>query len=113
MSTPFDVQEDPTSNNRKRQIANEKLSDDEFVRSALKSRAGRNYFWRFLERCHLFEVSYVQGSFDATSFREGERNIGQRMLADVMRIAPESWIEMMKEHQRKPAVPVEELEDAS
>ncbi len=113
MSTPFDVQEDARSNNRKRQLANAALADDEFIRACLRGRAGRNYFWSFLERCHLFEVSYVQGSFDATSFREGERNIGQRLMADILRVAPESWIEMMKEHQPKKAVQVEELEDAS
>jgi len=111
VSTPFDVEEDPKSNNRKRQLANEALARDEFVRESLKTRAGRNYWWSFLERCHLFEVSYVQGSFDATAFREGERNIGQRMLADIMRVAPESWIEMMKEHRRQPTAP-EGNEDA-
>lgn len=109
MSTPFDVQEDPNTAHRRRQITNNQLADDEFLRSSLKTRAGRSYWWRFLERCHMFETSYIQGSFDGTAFREGERNIGQRLVLDITRVAPEAYLEMMKEHQKK--TPIEESSD--
>ena len=111
MTNPFEVRDEPAETNRKRTVANERLADDEFLRSALRSRAGRKYFWRLLERCHIFETSYVQGSFDGTAFREGERNFGQRLLADIMRVAPESYLEMTNE-QKAPAPVEKENEDA-
>ena len=115
MANPFDTQEPKANLRRRQQLAGERLAADEFIRNTLKTRAGRKFFWRFLELTHIFEVSWIPGSFDSTAFREGERNVGQRMLADIVRIAPESWIEMMKEHQQKsvPAAPEpEEGDDA-
>lgn len=111
MSDVFDTQEEPRARSSRQQVINEQLVEDEFIRNALKNRTGRKFFWRWLERLHIFEVSYVQGSFDSTAFREGERSIGNRLLADIVRVAPESYIEMMKEHQ--PKRKKEEAEDAA
>lgn len=102
MSTPFDVKEEPEANTRRRQIANEQLEFDQYLINALKSRTGRKFFWRLLERSNIFGVSWVQASFDATAFREGQRSIGNNLLSDILRVAPEAWIEMMKEHQPRP-----------
>lgn len=112
MANPFEVRDDPADTKRKQHLANDQLAADEFIRNVLKTRSGRKFFWRFLELTHIFEISWVPGSFDSTAFREGERNVGQRMLADIVRVAPEAWLEMMKEHHQKtaPAAPDEKEE---
>jgi len=101
MSDAYDANDEVQVNNRKRRNARERSADEVWLIDALKSRAGRDFFWRLLERCHVFEISYVQGSFDATSFREGERSEGNRMLADIVRANPNAYILMMQEHQKK------------
>lgn len=111
MSDVFDASDEAKVNNRKRQLANEKIGDDEFIRNALKTRIGRNFFWRWLELCHIFEMSWIPGQMDSTAFREGERSIGNRILADLTRISPGDYIEMMKEHQKKASRPEKEEED--
>lgn len=109
--TLFDAKDDSETNNRRRHVENEKLEFEQFLINALKNRPGRKFFWRLLERSNIFDVSWVQGSFDATAFREGQRSIGNNLLSDILRVAPEAWIEMMKEHQ--PKTKKEEAEDAA
>lgn len=101
MSEVFDASDEIQINNRKRRVARERSADEVWLLDALKSRAARDFFWRLLERCHIFEVSWVQGSFDATSFREGERSEGNRLLADIVKSDPNAWILMMQEHRKK------------
>ncbi len=111
MSNVFDAKDEPRDSARKQRALNERRADDAFLQNALKSRAGRNYFWRVLERCHLFEMTYVMGVFDATAFREGERSIGNQMLADIVRVAPEAFIEMMADRNKKPVEPEKEEDE--
>ena len=101
MSEAFDASDEVSVNNRKRRASRERSADEVWLRDTLRSRAGRDFFWRVLERCHVFEVSYVQGSFDATAFREGVRSEGNRMLSDIVRADPAAYILMMQEHQKK------------
>jgi len=62
----------------------------------MASIAGRSWMRELLEACHIFHASYT-GEALSTVFREGERSIGLRLLAGVMRAYPEAYIQMMKE----------------
>jgi hypothetical protein len=50
------------------------------LRAVLALPAGARFLWRFLSRCHLFELSLRAG--EASAFLEGERNIGLFLLAE-------------------------------
>ena len=56
----------------------------------MNQREGRRFVWRLLETCHLYETSFTGpgSSKGATFFREGERNVGLQVLADIMRLCP-------------------------
>lgn len=66
--------------------------------SLLATVDGRLYVWDQLESCHIFTMSYAPNSFDQTAFREGERNVGNRLLTDIMRWYPASYLQMTKEN---------------
>lgn len=65
------------------------------VRAVLSLRAGRNWIWHYLESCHIFTSSYG----DAMEFKEGERNIGLQMLADINEHDPAAYLLMLKENR--------------
>lgn len=69
----------------------------EFLTEALSKPAGRNWFWSLLSACHVFETSFQQGDPMSTAFREGERNVGLRMIAEITNASPDSLVQMMKE----------------
>lgn len=58
---------------------------------------GRRFMWRVLERSGIYRSSYTGNS--ETFFREGERNIGLMLLAEMMSICPESHIAMLQEKE--------------
>lgn len=70
--------------------------DVEDMRSILKSAYGQRFMWRLLSRCGVLHQSFVAGSPDATAFNEGRRSIGNALLAEVLEIRPEAYVEMTK-----------------
>lgn len=57
---------------------------------------GRRLFWRIFTRAHIYETTFT-GDPLAGAFKEGERNLGLFLLADLMEAAPDRLMEMMKE----------------
>lgn len=72
------------------------------IRNVMSTLPGRKWIYELLQRCHCYSTSFVQGSPDASAFREGERNIGLQLLVDVQMGASESYLVMLKE--AKPAI---------
>lgn len=64
----------------------------------LETRAGRRWIWGHLSRANIFAPSFVAGDPHATSFNEGQRNMGLMMLAQVVRVSPETFGVMQKEN---------------
>jgi len=80
--------------------------DEEDIRSILKTEYGKRFIWKLLGICGTFHQSIVMGSPDASAFNEGRRSIGNTLLAQVLEVRPESYIEMSKmakgdEHDRR------------
>jgi hypothetical protein len=65
----------------------------------MNQREGRRFVWRLLQLCHLYETSFTGpgSSKGATFFREGERNVGLQVLADIVRLCPELHARMAGE----------------
>ena len=59
---------------------------------------GRRFIWDELSAGNVFAQTYVAGSFDGTAFQEGQRSSALRLLADVVRYAPNAYILMTKEN---------------
>ena len=70
------------------------------VLNLMSSPAGRAYVHDRLQRCHIFETTFV-GDALRSAFLEGERNIGLADLAEVMRWCPDQYVQMMREQNDK------------
>ena len=67
------------------------------TKQIMSTAAGRKWMHSLLEQCHCFHTSIVFGEQDKTAFREGERNIGNYLLAHVQAACPEFYLIMLKE----------------
>jgi len=70
--------------------------DEEDVRSILKTEYGKRFIWRLLGKCGIHQLGVVMDNPNATYFNAGMRNIGNTLLAQVLEIKPESYVEMTK-----------------
>jgi len=75
-----------------KRLRREELDD---VKSVLDLPAGRRLVWRLMKQARTFGTSF--GHDDrTTSFREGERNVGNWVLHEVMEADPAALLDMMK-----------------
>lgn len=72
------------------------LQDAEAVTAIMTTIPGRAWMWRQLGTAHIF-VSDFTGDPMRDAFSAGERNFGLRLLADIMRHCPESYLQMTRE----------------
>lgn len=73
---------------------------------------GRRFIWRILEGANIFRAIY---GTDQDIFRQlGERNLGLKLMSDIIEAKPELYLLMQKEHYivEKPAKPAKEQSDA-
>jgi hypothetical protein len=76
-----------------------KQSEKDDVFFLLNTPQGRRFFWRYLGLCGIYRLSYT-GNSD-TNFREGERNIGIRMMNDIMEANPDAYLQMINENKKE------------
>lgn len=71
---------------------------EEGLRQLLASAPGRAWMWGHLEDCGPYRTPF---STDPIQMAKncGESNVGLKLIADIHRIAPESYLVMMKENQ--------------
>ena len=95
---------DPHSRKDVREAAKRAKADareiDEFLRQMLALRQGRRYFWNLLASCGIGRNPFSTDPL-AMAFASGEMNVGQRILAEIIRVAPERYIEMMRESNER------------
>ena len=66
----------------------------------LNNEGGRAVVWSILERCHIFQSTYTGNS--ASTFHEGERNIGLHILNNrILPHGPKHFTQMMEEAQAR------------
>lgn len=68
------------------------------LRFLLSTPQGKRFIWRALEQCSVFKGGFAAP--DQLMFREGERNIGTWLLAQITEANPHALIEMMKEREK-------------
>lgn len=74
-----------------------KVADDD-LSAIMSEQTGRRFIYRVFEMAGIFRLSYTGNS--ETFFNEGARNIGLRLLAEIQRVCPDSFILMLKEHSK-------------
>lgn len=69
---------------------------DEDIRFVLSTVQGRRFFYDYIVFCGVFKTTFTGNS--ETFFKEGQRNVGLRLLEDMNRVSPEAYALMMKEN---------------
>ena len=67
------------------------------IRELMATALGRRIMWRLLAMSGVYRLSYTGNS--ETYFREGQRSVGLRLIADIHEACPEAYVEMLKEHR--------------
>jgi hypothetical protein len=57
---------------------------------------GRAWFYDFLSTCHIYQTSFTPNAL-TMAHAEGERNVGLRLLADLVEASPDLYLQMLKE----------------
>ena len=61
------------------------------------SKRGRRIMWRLLERTGVYRSSFTGNS--ETFLREGQRNVGLMLMAQIHEVSPDQYAVMLKEQQ--------------
>lgn len=74
----------------------------EDIRFILQTSQGRRFVWRYLTLCGVFETSFTGSS--ETFFKEGQRNVGLKLLADINDAEAEAFVVMMREAKKQESI---------
>jgi len=93
---PLDLrgQEKAQADNSERQKLDAMIEQEDF-KWLMGNKRGRRIGWRLLERTGVYRSSFTGNS--ETFFREGMRNVGLTLLAQVHEITPDQFAVMLKE----------------
>ena len=72
----------------------------EVVTGVMQTIAGRRWILGILEECHIFGTSFNRDP-STMAFMEGQRDIGLRLLNDIMASCPDDYILMMRENNER------------
>ena len=72
----------------------------EIVNGIMSVEPGRRWICDLLELCHIFATSFSNSSL-LMSFMEGQREIGLRLLMDIMSACPDQYVTMMRERNER------------
>ena len=72
----------------------------EIVTGIMSLPPGRKWVCDILEACHVFATSYADVGL-RMAFMEGQREVGLRLLVDIMGACPDQYITMMRERNER------------
>lgn len=65
----------------------------------MSDKRGRRFMWRMLEVTGVYRSSFTGNS--ETFFREGQRNVGLKLISDIHELAPDTYTLMLEEQRKK------------
>lgn len=75
----------------------EELTD---IRTVLASSSGRNFLWRLLDKCGVFESTFTNDSLKM-SYLSGQQDIGHFIMSEIVETDDRLLFKMMKENKMK------------
>lgn len=95
--TPFDAGNPEHVRERARKAKRQERDRDAFLTAMMEQQHGRSWMFDLLGFCGVSRSSFASNALEMAR-REGQRNVGLYLLEQVTRVAPESYVEMLKEH---------------
>src|SRR5262245_18510863 len=72
----------------------------EIITGIMSFEAGRRWMHDILAGCHVFSTSFSDAGL-RMAFMEGQREVGLRLLMDIMGACPDQYITMMREQNER------------
>jgi hypothetical protein len=85
---------------REKESRQREVQRREIITSIMSLAPSRAWICDILEVCHVFASSFSTDP-GQMAFAEGERNVGLRLLGDIMLHCPDKYILMMQERNQK------------
>lgn len=73
------------------------------TREIMSTTFGRAWMWDLLAQCHVFASTFTPSPL-TTAFAEGERNIGLRLMADILMHCPDQYIQAQQEANERSSI---------
>lgn len=98
MSDPFDIQA-ATERDSERSDAQQqsRLANRADISWVMADARGRRTLWRLLEQAGIYRSSFGPTP-EVTAFNEGQRNVGLRLMGDLIACAPDEFLTMQTEN---------------
>lgn len=72
----------------------------ELLNQLISTKLGRAWFWELLEFAGIMKASYtIPGDPYTTLFNEGQRNVGLKIMSDLIKASPENYVLMVSENK--------------
>lgn len=81
---------------KRKWLKQEELEIDTAIEALFQHRHGRRLIWYVLELGRIGQNAYANNAL-AMAFTCGEQNVGQRFLDRITAVAPQGYVNMMKE----------------
>ena len=94
LGDPTQVEKAGREHRNRETIAREELA------VILRQRGVRNFIWTLLEECGIHDIVDPSASSRAVGFHDGERNIGNKIIAKVDAAVPHTYVKMYTENRK-------------
>lgn len=95
--SPYDAADPKAVNAARKKAARLRKKRLDFVKAAMDTHEGRMWIYEVLCMCHMAENTEDFDNPHKTSFKNGQRNVGLKILADVSEAASEKYMLMLQE----------------
>jgi hypothetical protein len=99
-SEPFDAGDPQHVRERMSVAKRREAAKRSVIREVMAKNIGRDWIYEMLSLCHVYSSSF-DGNALRMAYLEGERNVGLRMMADVVQASPDRYLEMLAENGDK------------
>ena len=99
----FDASDAAATDNASRDAKRYARDDADQIRLILRTKQGRAFLYRFLERCNIYGDTFSVGQPDATAFKLGQENIGKQLMLAAMDASADLYVQMIREQKEEEA----------
>jgi hypothetical protein len=96
LDEPVDLGDERHVRQRARSAKAHESTRAQVLRNLMASLDGREWMFELLELCHIYETSFASDAL-VMAAREGERNVGLKVVWQIQTACPEQYLQMMKE----------------
>lgn len=99
-----DTSDDALAEENARRDAGRRRKDDlDVLRKLMRTPQGRDWMYRHLDACHIYENPALFDNVPGTFFRLGEQNVGKQLLIQLEAASLDLYMTMKREHEEKVA----------